>query len=98
MQRSLIDIDPADDGLAMLDIDDGKAVKPLVPLLAEMSLDANEIVFLCHACVVLFLYLNGVIRGPVYESHNTTCFAFMTPRLLFLPCAMITAPSCNFCT
>src|SRR5690349_14934384 len=57
MQCSLIDIGPAEDGLTLLDIGDGKAVKPFVPLLAEMSLDTNEIRILCHARIFLFMNL-----------------------------------------
>src|SRR6266487_146615 len=43
MERSLINIGPADDGFPILDIGDGEAVKPLVPLLTEMSPNTNEI-------------------------------------------------------
>ena len=63
MQRSLIDIGPAENSFSLLDIGDGKAVKPFVPLLAEMSFDANEIRNLCYERVVLF-----TIRSPFSET------------------------------
>ena len=40
---------------SLIDIDNGKAVKPFVPLLAELSLDANKVLFLCHVRIVLFI-------------------------------------------
>src|SRR5213080_1337397 len=55
MQRSLIDIDPAENGLTLIDIRDGKTIKPFIPLLTEMSLNANKVLFLCHGRVILFI-------------------------------------------
>src|SRR5437763_2887298 len=54
VQRSLIDIDPTENGLSLIDIRDGKTIKPFIPLLAEMSLNANKVLLLCHEHVILF--------------------------------------------
>src|SRR5436309_13331402 len=70
VQRRLVDIDPRNDGLSMLDIGDGETIKPLVPLLTEMALDTDEIQFLCHAHIILCCS-HSVFSKVLLKPHSS---------------------------
>ena len=45
MERGLIGKRAGEEGLSLLEIGDGEPIKPALPLLAQMSLDADLIPF-----------------------------------------------------
>src|SRR5436305_9269201 len=88
MKCSLINNGTGDEGLTMLDIGDGEAVKPFVPLLTKMPLDADEIQLLNHertsflfssqhgsqrTVVALLFYSESFLLHDCDGSNNCVC-------------------------
>ena len=74
MERSLISERAGEDGLSLLDIDDVKAIKPVLPVLVQMPLDANLIPFLNHLLLTFFFLISFSIESVnlhLYFDHAT---------------------------